>query len=194
MDIQSVHHAYQAYATQTNQAKANSSKEKDETTTKKASGFSNEAAVYEKSSNSTDRASIVAALKADSEAQVNRFLDMVKNTIAGQGNTLASADDIWKFLASGDFTIDEAARKKAEEAISEDGYWGVKQTSQRIVDFAKALSGGDSSKADQLLDAFKKGYKEATKTWGKELPSICSETYDAVVKGFDDWKQGVTAE
>ena len=58
-------------------------------------------------------------------------------------------------MTSGDFlasnlTIDEAAKKKAQEEISEDGYWGVKQTSDRILDFAKALSGNDSSKADLL--------------------------------------------
>ena len=109
--------------------------------------------------------------------------------ITKQGNTLAKADDIWSFLASGDYTVDEAAKKKAQEEISEDGYWGVKQTSDRILDFAKALSGNDVSKADLLLDAFKKGFAEATKTWGKELPDISQKTYDAVLEKFDAWKQ-----
>ena len=108
--------------------------------------------------------------------------------ITKQGKTLAKADDIWSFLASGDYTVDEAAKKKAQEEISEDGYWGVKQTSDRILDFAKALSGNDVSKADLLLDAFKKGFREATKTWGKELPDISQKTYDAVLEKFDAWK------
>ena len=72
----------------------------------------------------------------------------------------------------------------------EDGYWGVEQTSERILDFAKALSGNDPDKADLLLDAFKKGFKEATKTWGDELPDISKRTYDAVLEKFDKWKNG----
>ena len=36
--------------------------------------------------------------------------------------------------------------------------------------------------------AFEKGYKMAEKTWGGKLPDISRQTYDAVLKGFDDWK------
>ena len=68
--------------------------------------------------------------------------------------------------------------------------WGVEQTSDRIVDFAKALSGGDPAKADTMLEAFKKGFKAATKSWGKELPDISQRTYDAVLKKMDAWKNG----
>ena len=66
--------------------------------------------------------------------------------------------------------------------------------SQYFTDFAKALSGNDASKADELLEAFKKGYQKATGTWGRQLPDISSRTYDAVVKKFDDWKNGTTTE
>jgi hypothetical protein len=44
------------------------------------------------------------------------------------------------------------------------------------------------------LAAFKKGYEQATGTWGKELPEISSKTYDAVVKKFDAWKNGGKTE
>ena len=37
-----------------------------------------------------------------------------------------------------------------QKDIAEDGYWGVEKTSDRILDFAKALSGGDKDKADEL--------------------------------------------
>ena len=57
-------------------------------------------------------------------------------------------------------------------------------------DFAKALSGNDPEKADLLLDAFKKGFKEATKSWGQDLPDISQRTYDAVVEKFNKWKNG----
>ena len=37
-----------------------------------------------------------------------------------------------------------------------------------------------------MRKAFEKGYKQAEKTWGGELPEISKQTYDAVMKGFDD--------
>ena len=40
-----------------------------------------------------------------------------------------------------------------------------------------------------LLDAFKKGYEEATGAWGKELPSISKDTYKAVEEKFAAWKE-----
>lgn len=149
--------------------------------------------IYEKTSSdgyySIKNAGLIEQLKADTESRILSLRDIVNQMITKQGNTLAKADDIWSFLASGDYTVDEAAKKKAQEEISEDGYWGVKQTSDRILDFAKELSGNDVSKADLLLDAFKKGFAEATKTWGKELPDISQKTYDAVLEKFDAWKQ-----
>lgn len=142
------------------------------------------------SESKTDRTAIVKQLKSDLEAQKQSMVDMVREALGQQvaNTSIANGDDVWKFLASGDYTVTEAAKKKAEEAISEDGYWGVKQTSDRIVEFAKALAGDDVSKADKLLKAFDKGYKEATKTWGKELPDISKKTYDEVHKKFDEWK------
>lgn len=168
----------------------------------KASKFSDTAAVYEKSSDDkalttdnykkSDRTALIQQLKADQEKMINNLLDIVMKTINGQGSAFAIAtqDDMWKFLAEGKFEADEETIKKAQEDISEDGYWGVNQTSDRIVDFAIALAGGDASKADELLEAFKKGYEQATGTWGKELPEISSKTYDAVEDKFQQWKDG----
>lgn len=154
--------------------------------------------IYEKTSSDgyyhLKNSALIEQLKNDNEAHISSLRDIVNKMITKQGNTLAKADDIWSFLASGNYTVDEAAKKKAQEEISEDGYWGVKQTSYRILDFAKALSGNDTSKADLLLDAFKKGFNEATKTWGKELPDISKKTYDAVLEKFDIWKKQGTEE
>lgn len=145
-----------------------------------------------KKSAGLDRSELVKQLKADLDTQKQSLIDMVRQAIGQQVSygvaVNASEDDVWKLLSSGEFTVTEAAREKAKELISEDGYWGVKQTSDRIVEFAKAISGGDVTKADKLFEAFKKGYSEATKSWGKALPDISKQTYDAVEKKFDEWK------
>lgn len=190
-----------AYSMQTSYSKTKENKETEAKVSSASTGFSDVAAVYEPSNEDTvtkkettdkgqalDRSAIVAQLKADNEARIASMKDMVMKMMQGQGNAIASADSIWSFLASGNYTVSEAAKAEAQKAISEDGYWGVEQTSDRILDFAKALSGNDVSKADELLEAFKKGYKQATKAWGKELPSISKDTYDAVEKKFNAWK------
>lgn len=160
------------------------------------------AVVYEKSDNAKpatysinkmseqDRANLVSQLKADQASRQSQLVDIVKKMLGKQASTFSFAsnsDDMWKFLASGDFTVDAATKKQAQEDISEDGYWGVKQTSQRLFDFASALAGDDPEKMKKMQEAMEKGFKLATKSWGKELPSICSDTLSAANELFENY-------
>ena len=94
--------------------------------------------------------------------------------------------------------MDAATKAQAQKDISEDGYWGVKQTSQRLFDFASALAGDDVEKMQEMQKAMQKGFKLATKSWGRELPDISNSTLDAANKLFDDYyaskKQKVDVE
>lgn len=133
---------------------------------------------------------IVSQLKADAEARTQQLQQLVQQMISKQGNAYGQANDMWKFLANGNFTVDAQTKAQAQADIAEDGYWGVKQTSERIFDFAKALSGGDMDKMKEMQAAFEKGFKQATKTWGKELPQISQDTRSAVNKLFEDYYAG----
>lgn len=133
---------------------------------------------------------IISRLKADAEARTQQLQQLVQQMISKQGNAYGQANDMWKFLASGNFTVDAQTKAQAQADIAEDGYWGVKQTSERIFDFAKALSGGDMDKMKEMQAAFEKGFKQATKTWGKELPQISQDTRSAVNKLFEDFYAG----
>ena len=131
------------------------------------------AVVYEKGSSSSEKtnstksnAAIVAQLKADAEARTSQLQSLVEKMISKQGQTLGTADDMWSFLAKGNLKADPETIAQAQKDVAKDGYWGAEQTSDRILSFAKALSGDDPDNADELLNAFKKGYKEATKTLG----------------------------
>ncbi|MBE5847496.1 MAG: hypothetical protein E7300_07420 [Lachnospiraceae bacterium] len=139
----------------------------------------------------TPNTDLVAKMKADAEERTAQLRQLVEQLMTGQGKAFSIAnndENMWRFLAEGKFEVDADTKAKAQADIAEDGYWGVQQTSDRILDFAKALSGGDPSKAEEMLDAFKKGYQEATGSWGKDLPDISSRTYDAVVEKFNKWK------
>ena len=129
---------------------------------------------------------LINKLKADAEARTAQLRSLVEQMMGKQVNAYGQANDIWKFLASGKFTVDPATKAQAQADIAEDGYWGVEATSSRIIDFATALTGGDPSKVEEMREAFKKGYAMAEKKWGGELPEISKRTYDAVMKKFDE--------
>lgn len=145
----------------------------------------------------SDRAALVKSLKDDLNNQMSRFTNMMTQMFQKQGITasFAQGDDFWKMMASGNYTVDEKTKAEAQEAISEDGFWGVKQTSQRIFDFAQALAGDDVDTMKKMQAAVEKGFEQAGAAWGGDLPSISGETHDAVNKLFDDYyaKQGVAA-
>jgi len=136
-----------------------------------------------------DRAAVAEQLRNAAEQRQKQLVDIVKKTISGQVGAFGKANDdsIWRTLASGNFTVDAATKAQAQQDIGEDGYWGVKQTSQRLFDFASALAGDDVDKMKEMQKAMEKGFKLATGAWGKKLPSICSETMDAANKLFEDY-------
>lgn len=135
----------------------------------------------------TDYSSIVTNMKSELALKNQQLEGLVKNLLGKQANKFNSLSDLFKNLK-----VDDATAAKAKEEVGEDGYWGVEQTSDRLVAMAQALSGGDTSKADLLIDAIKKGFKQATKEWGDDLPDICQKTLDSAIKKMEDWRDGKT--
>lgn len=201
--INSISNNYSSYSANKASAGSNADSSKaSEAASASSEVYSDKAATYEGSVPDTgssvsakDRSAIVAQLKADAQTRLEQMQSLVTQMFQKQGITIGTADDMWKILASGDFTADANTIAQAKKDIAEDGYWGVAQTSDRLYDFALALSGGDEEKMKDMVKAVEKGFKEATKSWGKELPSISSDTYDAVMKKFDNWfeKNGSSA-
>lgn len=75
----------------------------------------------------------------------------------------------------------------AQALIADDGYFGVDKTSDRIVDFAISMVGGDVSRLAAIKEGVDKGFKEALDAFGGQLPEISYKTYDAVMQKLDDW-------
>ncbi len=167
-------------------------------TAEKSSSKADNGVVYEKSTeqdtrnasysitkmSAEDRAALVQQLKADQESRQQNLIGIVQQMIGKQANTsnLASL-----FSAENLKNVDAAAIAQAKEDVSENGYWGVTQTSQRLFDFACALAGDDVDKLKEMQEAMMKGYKQATKAWGTDLPSICQQTIDAANQLFEDY-------
>lgn len=178
------------YAKKSETAKSSLKDTKEDTT----------AAVYEKQESSSgnkvnyqpDRQTI-ERLKADAELRTSQLRDLVAKMFNKQGKAFQDAD-MYSLLSKGDFEVDSETRAKALEDISENGYYGIKETSNRLLSFAKALTGGDPQKADKMIDAVKKGFEEAAKVWGKELPEICRQTMDETLRQLEEWKTSVSSE
>ena len=156
------------------------------------------AAVYEKSEPATEVSKktytrdqiTVDRLKAEADRRTQGLRELVKKLLLKQGETFSDETDIYKQLREGKVLVDDETRAQAQKDIAEDGYWGVEQTSDRLVEFAKALSGSDPEKANLMIDAVKKGLGEAKKAWGGNLPDICQRTIDTTIKKLEDWSDG----
>ena len=145
----------------------------------------------------SDRAALVQQLKQDQENRQQSLISLVHDMMNGQAKSysLATGDDsIWRFLSSGNFTVDAATKAQAQADIAEDGYWGIAQTSQRLFDFASALAGDDVEKMQKMQQAMEKGFKQATAAWGKSLPEISQKTLEAANKLFEDYYKSKEAE
>lgn len=152
--------------------------------------------VYEKSTNATDSKSdkitdysaIVSNMKKELSNKNAQLQNLVNQLLGKQANKYTKLADLFKNM-----TADPATIAQAQKDIAEDGYWGVEQTSDRLVSMAQALSGGDPEKADEMIAAMKKGFEQATEAWGEDLPDICKNTIDSAVKKMENWRDGVTA-
>lgn len=154
-------------------------------------------AVYEKSEkeemkvtysihkmSSEERASLVEKLMQDHENRKSQLSNLVRDMLSKQGEVSNLAD---LFSPENLKKVSAQDIAQAKEDVSEDGYWGVKQTSQRLFDFASALAGDDVEKMKEMQEAMKKGFEKATAAWGKDLPQICSDTLDAANQLFADY-------
>ena len=87
--------------------------------------------------------------------------------------------------------LSKISQTEAQSLIADDGYFGVEQTSSRIVDFATALAGNDPSRLEAIEQGVEQGFQEALDAFGGWLPDISYDTYDAVMEKLDIWA-GIT--
>ena len=81
--------------------------------------------------------------------------------------------------------IAELSKDEASELVSEDGFFGISQTSQRIADFVIAGAGGDEDMLRSGREGMLQGFKDAEKMWGGELPEISQKTMQAALEMVD---------
>lgn len=108
--------------------------------------------------------------------------ELVKGLLERQGVTK-------EMLLNGsveEVTVDEAAQRKAAEMIGPDGPLGAEKVSERIVQFAIAVVGGDKGKIDLIRSSIERGFKEAEDMMGG-LSDVSKETYTLIQDKLDKW-------
>ena len=142
---------------------------------------------------SKENQNIIAQLKADAEQRTAQLRSLVESMILKQNKTFQvgtlTDEKMFEMLRKGELEVSPEVRAQAQKDIAEDGYWGVEQTSERLFSFAKAISGGDISKAETLITAMEKGFKQATKSWGDDLPEICKKTLESATEKIRAWSK-----
>lgn len=215
MDIQKLTTGYQTktYATNENTKTTNTS-ETEDTTVNQSVTEEDTAVVVEKNPETVEDTKkdytvdqkALDKLYNEHEQKTKQFLELVNTLFKKQADTnkvslFGSQEDfennIQAFkegIQNGTVEVDQATIDKAKEDVAEDGYYGVEKTSDRLVDFAKAISGGDPEKIELLRDAVVKGFQQAEELWGDELPQISKDTFTATMDKFDAWakESGVT--
>ncbi|HZJ76455.1 MAG TPA: hypothetical protein VFC70_01985 [Oscillospiraceae bacterium] len=131
----------------------------------------------------------VEKLKKQTERAYAHLIGLVEKLLLKQGHSIKTiTDEEWAGVK-----IDEATRLEAQDMIAPGGPLSAEAVSDRIVDFAKAVSGGDIEKLDMLRGAIEKGFKQAETILG-ELPEISGKTYRLVMEKLDSWAQETTQE
>jgi len=122
----------------------------------------------------------INAALAQHQQQVDSFRAMIERLLHNQASTVTMVNGVNMI------EIDEETRAQAQADIAEDGYFGVAQTSERILSFARAFAGEDEGRIEIMRDAFIAGFRAAEQAWGGELPEISQQTFEAVMRGFDE--------
>ena len=118
--------------------------------------------------------------------------NLAKQMLGEQYEIAKTADGTVDFAALANDLGIGTTPEAAAEAISENGNWGVDAVATRLIDMAINLSGGDTSKIGMLREAVQKGFAQVGKL--EDLPEVCQQTYDEVMKRFDYLEQNGSME
>ena len=133
--------------------------------------------------------------KAIREQITQNANEMMMKSTTLQANTLNTKDDFasqykdfQSFLSDIGYEgkpIAELSQNEAAELVSEDGLFGIKQTSQRIANFVINGAAGNEDMMRAGREGMLQGFKDAEAMWGGELPEISQKTMQAAIEMVD---------
>jgi len=79
----------------------------------------------------------------------------------------------------------QLSRSEASDLVSENGFFGISNTSDRISNFIINAAGDDLEKLQAGKEGMQRGFKEAEKIWGGKLPEISQKTIEKATQSID---------
>ncbi|WP_069999834.1 hypothetical protein [Cellulosilyticum sp. I15G10I2] len=139
------------------------------------------------------------------QSQKEMLKKMIQANLSNQANAYGMSEGSQNIIREIFGSLEEGipplatTPEEAKKAIEEGGAYSIGAVAARIMKMAKALGENDPEKIGILKDAVKQGFKQAgmdfEKMSGQKLPQICLDTYDEVMRQFDEWdKENTGAE
>ncbi len=125
--------------------------------------------------------------------------DMTKGNAIAQG-ALAGAQEVLDYLSGKQSQggmdlanigyegkpITDLTSDEANELLSDDGFFGITQTSDRVANFVFSFSGDDIELLEKGREGVVQGFEEALKLFGGELPEISHKTQERTLALIDE--------
>lgn len=113
-------------------------------------------------------------LQEDNTTAQKDIMDFLSGKTLSDGSSLADIGYEGK-------PITQLSQSEAKDLVSEDGFFGITQTSDRIANFALSFS-DDPDIIRQALEGVKQGFEKAESMWGGNLPDISYQTRDRTLE------------
>ncbi|MEA2050869.1 MAG: hydrogenase-4 component G [Campylobacterota bacterium] len=130
----------------------------------------------------------------DSKEMITDNTDAQKNILSFLSGEEIEGQLSLKDLGYDGKPITELSEEEAKELISDDGFFGVENTSQRVADFVFSFAGDDLDILQQGRDGIVQGFEDAKQMWGDDLPEISYETQEKTLALIDERIAQLTQE
>ena len=130
-----------------------------------------------------------------------KSVEITKDNTSAQNavHNLKQNDEVFKFLSGEELEngfslsaigytgkpITELSQNEAKELVSEEGFFGVTQTSERVSSFVIGLAGDNLEALQESRRGIVEGFEEAKKMWSGNLPEISFETQEKTLEIVD---------
>lgn len=81
--------------------------------------------------------------------------------------------------------ISQLNPEEAKDLVSENGFFGIEKTSQRVAGFAISISGNNIDSLKEARKGIVEGFEEANKLFGGKLPEISYKTQEKTLELID---------
>ena len=147
-----------------------------------------------------------SAVKVNISMNAQYILFAMNSSSISKGNTISQASisseqkEVLNFLSGEDTQegfnlkdigyegkpITELTQDEAKDLISEEGFFGITQTSNRVADFVFSFSGDDLELLQKGREGIVQGFEEAKKLFSGELPEISNKTQERTLALIDE--------